>query len=163
MKDSIINTFKLGLVGKGIHVDPREALKELSPAIARKKPDNNEGVHSCWELLHHIVVWQDAMIEAIKGNDVDWGDIAKTRNWPSEDMLADDANFTNLVLKFEKGIEEAKKLIKSVNYYELMPAWENHPKILGINVLLQHNSYHIGQIVIVRKLLKDHPPSNHFF
>ncbi|MHA2329156.1 MAG: DinB family protein, partial [Candidatus Hodarchaeales archaeon] len=140
MQDSIINMFKLGLVGKGIHVDPRATLKELSPAIARKKPNKN--VHSCWELLHHIVVWQDAMIEAIKGNDVDWGSIAKATNWSSEDMLVNDINFTNLVLKFEKGIEEARKLIRSVNYNEPMPTWENHPKILSINVLLQHNSYH---------------------
>ncbi|MHA2247872.1 MAG: DinB family protein [Candidatus Hodarchaeales archaeon] len=160
MQDSIINTFKLGLAGKGIHVDPREALKELSPPIARKKP--NGSVHSWWELLHHVVVWQNAIIDAIKGNDVDWGSISKTKNWPSEEMMTIDSNFDNLVLKFEKGIKDAEKLIESVDYNEPMPAWENHPKILGINVLLQHNSYHIGQLVLVRKLLADHPPSNNF-
>ena len=161
MQDSIITTFKRGLVGKGIHLDSRKAIKGLTPLIARKKPHND--VHSCWELLHHIVVWQDAIIKAIKGKDVDWDSIGKNNNWPSAEMLKQDLNFNNLVVKFDKGIEKVEKLIEKVKFSDPMPGWENHPVFEGISVLLQHNSYHIGQMVVVRKLLGEQPSSDNFF
>jgi hypothetical protein len=155
MQVSIINMFKRGLVGKGIHIDSKEALKGLTPSIARKKPGNN--VHSCWELLHHVVVWQEVMIAAIEGNEVDWGGIAKSNNWPSPEMLTVDSYFSNLLLRFEKGIGKVENLLENVDFNDPMPGWDNDPIIQGINVLLQHNSYHLGQIVIVRKFLGDSP------
>jgi uncharacterized damage-inducible protein DinB len=152
--------FKRGLVGKGIHIDSKIALKGLSPSLARKKPRDN--VHSCWELLHHVVVWQEAMIVAIKGNEVDWDGIATSNNWPTAEMLAVDSNLSNLLLRFEKGIGEVENLLENLDFNNPMPGWDNDPIIQGINVLLQHNSYHIGQIVIVRKLLGD-PPQPDFY
>jgi uncharacterized damage-inducible protein DinB len=160
MQDQLIEITKRGLIGKGIHINPNDALKELSATSARKKP--NEHVHSCWELLHHILVWQNAMIDAIQGNDVDWDTIAKNNNWPSREMLSEDSKFNGLVDNFEKGIKKVKTLIEGVKFDDPMPAWENKPVIQGISVLLQHNSYHIGQIITTRKILGDLPPSDNY-
>ncbi|MHA2307211.1 MAG: DinB family protein [Candidatus Hodarchaeales archaeon] len=151
MKESLIKALTDGLHGKNTHVTPKKALEGLDPTNAKIKPDNN--YHSCWESLHHIVVWQEAIIMAIEGNSVDWKDISKNHNWPTDDYLSDNTNFQKLVLKFENGLKQAERLFKTIDLHKPMPDWDNAPIIQSIIVLLQHNSYHLGQIMAVRKIL----------
>jgi hypothetical protein len=90
---------------------------------------------------------------AIEGNSVDWKDISKNHNWPTDDYLSDNTNFQKLVLKFENGLKQAERLFKTIDLHKPMPDWDNAPIIQSIIVLLQHNSYHLGQIMAVRKIL----------
>ncbi len=154
MQDILIKVLKDGIQGKNTHIAPQKALKDLTADVARKSPLN--GIHSCWGLLHHILVWQDGILEAIKGNKVDWKETS-TRNWPSEKDLINDSNFANLVNRFKQRTEETQKIIEKVDFQKAIPAWKNEPLIRALFVLLQHNSYHFGQIVAIRKHLNDWP------
>lgn len=151
MKEQLVKVIINGLHGKNSHVNPKKAIEGLTPENARKKPDNSN--HSCWELLYHIVVWQEAIFEAIEGNKVDWQEVSKIHNWPSDEYLSKDSNYPNLVNKFFQGISKAEKLANSVDLHTPMPAWTEAPVIQAFIVLLQHNSYHLGQIVTTRKNL----------
>ena len=149
--DKIIMMITNGLEGKNTHLLPNNALEGLTPKLARETPEDVH--HSCWELLHHIVVWQEAIFEAINGKKVDWQAISENTNWPTTEQLFDDSNFHNLVDKFSQGLLRAKELAKTVDLSKSMPAWGKAPVIQAFFVLLQHNSYHLGQIVTVRKIL----------
>ena len=151
MKESLIKAITDGLYGKNTHITPKKALEGLTPSNAKIKPGND--YHSSWESLHHIVVWQETTFEVIKGNPVDWKDITKNQNWPKEGYLLNDNNFHNLVNKFENGLIEAESLFKTIDLHKPIPDWNNAPIIQAIIVLLQHNSYHLGQIMAVRKIL----------
>jgi uncharacterized damage-inducible protein DinB len=151
MKESVVKALVNGLYGKNTHCSPKKAIEGLTPTTARIKPEND--YHSCWESVHHIVVWQDAIIEALKGNQVDWQNISKNKNWPNAEYLSDDDNFTQLVKKFEDGLTQTEKMLKNIDLHKPMPSWGDNPNIQAVIVLLQHNSYHIGQIVAVRKIL----------
>ncbi len=151
MKDQLIKVIINGLQGKNTHLSPEKAIKGLTPSTAKQRP--TEDIHSCWDLIHHIVVWQEGILKAIVGEKVDWKDIDKNHNWPSPDYLKEDSNFTNLVQKFANGLKEAEKLVKTIDLHNPMPAWGNAPVIQAFMVLLQHNSYHLGQMVTVRKSL----------
>lgn len=152
MQESLVKTFIDGLYGKNTHLEPKKALEGLTETNARKKPADN---HSCWENIHHIVVWQEGLIEAIKGNKVDWSEISKNQNWPTEIQLSNSSNFPNLVKKFLNGLSRIEELLRTVNLDKQMPAWDDAPVLQAVIVLLQHNSYHLGQIVAVRKMLDD--------
>ncbi len=154
MQDILIEILKDGLQGKNTHINPQKALKDLSPDKARERPLN--GIHSCWDLLHHILVWQDGILESIKGKKVDWKEIS-TRNWPAKKDLMNDSNFADLVTQFKQKTEETQKLIEDVDFQKPIPAWNNEPILRALIVLLQHNSYHFGQIVAIRKHLEDWP------
>ncbi len=149
--DQIVPMILRGIKGKNTHLPPEKALEGLTPEIARMRPQND--YHSCWELLHHAVVWQEAIFEAILGKDVDWQAISEKDNWPGEEYLADDSNFVNLIEKFTQGLKKAEELAKSMDLTKSMPAWGDAPVLQAYFVLLQHNSYHLGQIVAVRKML----------
>ncbi|MFX1506822.1 MAG: DinB family protein [Promethearchaeota archaeon] len=151
MKETVVKALVDGLYGKNTHLNPKKVVEGLTPANAKIKPENDN--HSCWDLLHHIKIWQKAILDAIKGEKVDWGDISKHHDWPSVEYLSDDQNFIGLVKMFEDGLKEAEELIKTTDLHKSMPAWDNAPVIQAIIVLLQHNSYHYGQIVAVRKNL----------
>ena len=64
MQDVIRKGLKNGLLGANAHRNTREVIKNLTPEMARMKSNK---FHSSWELLHHIVVWMDAILEGIEG------------------------------------------------------------------------------------------------
>ncbi|MFX1283399.1 MAG: DinB family protein [Promethearchaeota archaeon] len=155
MNDTLVKVIINGLHGENTHLKPQKAMEGLTPASARNKPDKE--FHSCWDILHHIVVWQEGILQAIKGEKVDWKDIGRSHNWPTNELLTDDSNFSNLLNKFENGLNKAEELAKTIDLNKPMPAWGGAPVIQAFIVLLQHNSYHLGQIVAVRKMLGNWP------
>ncbi|MFX0126272.1 MAG: DinB family protein, partial [Candidatus Hodarchaeota archaeon] len=70
MSDTLIKVIVNGLHGKNTHLNPQKAVEGLSPTSARNRPSAE--LHSCWDILHHIVVWQEGILRAIKGEKVDW-------------------------------------------------------------------------------------------
>lgn len=151
MTETVVKALINGLYGKYTHLSPKKVIEGLTPSNARIKPENDN--HSCWDLLHHIKIWQKAILESIRGQEVNWKDISKNHDWPNAAYLSDDQNFINLVKMFEESLLEAEELIKTTDLHQPMPAWDGAPVIQAIIVLLQHNSYHYGQIVAVRKFL----------
>ena len=44
--------------------------------------------HSCWDLLHHTVFWQDIILKNLEGEYIDWNTINNEDNWPSDEFLS---------------------------------------------------------------------------
>ncbi len=153
MKEQVIEAITSGLIGKWTHLDPKSALTNLTPENARKKPQN--AAHSCWELLHHIVIWQDALIAQIKGSSIDWNEIEKKDNWPTSESMKDDLNFSSLLNRFYSGMEEAQKMLERVDFTSTYGQFPELSIIKLYLVLLQHTSYHLGQILTIRKINGD--------
>ncbi|MFX0015952.1 MAG: DinB family protein [Promethearchaeota archaeon] len=151
MKDELINAISSGLHGDYTHTDPLFIIKGLTPTIARKKP--KKAGHSCWELLHHIVVWQDILLRHIKGEELDWHEIESRDNWPTSEALEDDSNFWSLKNKFEADLNEVKTLLNDIDYTKKSKGSPELSTIKLLLVLLQHTSYHIGQIITVSQVL----------
>ena len=84
----IENSILSGLKAEFIHLDPMKAISGLTPETARKRPHNN--AHSCWELLYHIVIWNDIFLDNIKGNPANWD---PANNWPPKEELQKDDRF----------------------------------------------------------------------
>jgi len=150
MKEQVIEAITSGLSGKWIHIDPKSALANLTPNNARIKTNN--AAHSSWELIHHIVIWQDALIDQIKGASIDWNEIEKKDNWPTNESMQDDSNFSNLLNRFFSGMDEAQKLLKKVDFTSTYGKFPELSVIKLYLTLLQHTSYHLGQIITIRKI-----------
>lgn len=155
MKEILSNIIKGGLHGKHTHLPPNKAINGLTAEMARKRPSPKAA--SCWEILHHTVVWQKFCIELVKGDKPQWKTV-KLEEWPSQESLSEDAKWEELVSKFKRDLQEATKLAGSIDPMKPMPGWKNAPTIQALLMLAQHNSYHLGQIVAVRKVLGSWPP-----
>ena len=153
MKEALAKALADGLYGKHTHPDPLDAVRGLTYEMASQR--TSESVHSSLELLFHLVFWQDLCLEAARGEkDVKWPDAA------GEDWLGTDMQVTwgELVARFEKGLEEGKRLVAEGDLEMPLPAWHNIPMLRAMIVLIQHNSYHLGQIVSNRIAQGTWPP-----
>ncbi|MBD3408446.1 MAG: hypothetical protein GF411_20150 [Candidatus Lokiarchaeota archaeon] len=153
MTDEFLETLAEGLKPKHTHVDPFKALKGISMEMVLKKL--NEKTPSIYELLHHLVVWQDLTIEALQGHDVIWPD--KGKDWPEENEIESD-EWQELIQQFTKGLERAEIVAEMLESETKLPAWNDMPASNALRVLIQHNSYHMGQIVTMRRVLGIWPP-----
>ena len=156
IKDSEIGSLlREWLRGKHTHVDPLKAVKGLSFEMANKRPGKD--VHSCRELLYHIVYWQDLMLSALRGEDVKWPEDFSL-GWPLPSKINTELKWKKLVNNFCKGVEEAETLSQKKRLTETLPSWKYVNSIGALGILALHNSYHIGQLVTVRQSLKQWPP-----
>ena len=157
MREQLIKDLSSGINGFLTHLEPKKAVKGLTPTIARKKPSNK--YHSCWELLHHTVFWQDILLKNLDGKVLDWSTISNEENWPSDEYLNKDDNFIELMKKLNKNLEIITKKLEEIDLMKGIKIGPEHtPDVTYFRlflVFLQHTSYHLGQIVTTRKLLGD--------
>ena len=143
--------------GRGTHIDPLKALRGLLPEQARKKPAPD--LHSVWETLYHMVFWQNLIFDAVEGKKVDWK-AAEGNDWPSREYLAVETNWPDLLAEFEMGLAEAERLVQERELTDSIPSWPKASLAKAFLVLVQHSSYHLGQIVTCRRDLGFWPPSD---
>ncbi len=155
MSDWIRQAFTDGLYGKLAHYDVLKALEGITPEQAKKK--SYKGGHSIWDHLFHIVFWHDITMKAIQGKAIDW-DAIKGTDWLQSDAKLTKKSWEKLVKSFAKHLIELKELAETEDLTQLIKGFGDMPLGKGILVEIQHNSYHIGQIVILRQLQGNWPP-----
>ncbi|MFX1489179.1 MAG: DinB family protein [Promethearchaeota archaeon] len=157
MKEQLKKDLSSSLYGALTHLHPKKAVDGLTPSMARKRPSNK--YHSCWDLLHHTVFWQDIILKNLEGEYIDWKTISNEDNWPSDEFLSQDRNFIELVKKFDENLKIAANKLENIDLMkEINIDSESTPNVTYFRlflVFLQHTSYHLGQIVTTRKLLGD--------
>lgn len=154
MEKALSDILSKGLHGHNTHMESLRILKGLTHEMASQKVEGD--IFSSWEILYHIIYWQNICVKAIRGESIDWESV-KGKDWPSYSE-EDIAEWDTLCQQFENGIKEAEKLLKEIDLATPMPAWGNAPTAEAVLVLLQHNSYHLGQIVVNRRLQGSWPP-----
>jgi uncharacterized damage-inducible protein DinB len=107
------------------------------------------GVHSIWEILHHITAWSRAVVRRLNGETLELTD---EQDWPSVREPAQAAWLLALD-DFRAAQQEVQTKIKSMSNDELgMPVpgkpYNNWFMLMG---LVQHHLYHAGQIALLKK------------
>lgn len=134
------------------HVSLEDSLKDLKPENRAKKP--KEGLHSVWDELEHIRITQEDILQYMI--DPEW----KSPSWPDEYWPADrdkvsDEEWNESVKQCISDRDEMVKILKDKGAYitEKIPHAQVHTYLREILITAQHNSYHIAQIVLIRKML----------
>lgn len=157
MSEQFIKDLSSGLTGYLTHLAPMKAVEGLTPTNARKKPSGK--YHSCWDLLHHTVYWQEILLKNLDGKFIDWAKINNEDNWPSDENFSEDDNFIELVRKFKQNLEITSKKLEDIDLTKGIKIFPGRAPDVSyfrlVLVFLQHTSYHLGQIVTTRKLLGD--------
>ena len=139
---------KKALVGEYTHSNVLEALKDLSHDQAIETPIANSS--SNYEILFHMVIWQDTFLKNIKDEFADWGEANRIANDEIKEevkKVMDNKKWEQLVNDFKQGFKEADKLLETVDLNQPMKSFRERPILQMYCILNQHNSYHMGQIV----------------
>lgn len=140
------------LEGRSAHVDFNQAVQGLTYKQASIKV---EGVpHTIWELIEHIRIAQHDILEFCKNPDyqeIDWPD----DYWPQKSSPDSKEQFEESIQTTLNGIEEMRELIRDPQNDLQKPFSHGKGQTLFREAMLivDHNAYHIGQIVLIRKLL----------
>jgi DinB superfamily len=155
MNDSILRQNLVELLRGGhAHVTPKQALDGLDPKLRNARPANSP--HSVWENLEHMRLAQKDILRY--SLDASWTSPPFPDGyWPKEIGDPTEETWEASVAGFFADLEEVIKLIEdeSLDLTSEIPHGEGHTYLREIMLVADHNSYHLGQIVQIRKALSD--------
>ncbi|HUA16661.1 MAG TPA: DinB family protein [Verrucomicrobiae bacterium] len=100
------------------------------------------GTHSAGQLAYHLLFWNRRMLQQLKGEPQ-----AKYSGNNDETFTKfDDKQWSDIVKQLDQVMADYEKLVESADDKKLS---EIAPMVANI---CEHNAYHVGQIVYVRKL-----------
>ncbi len=114
-----------------------------------------EGVpHTIWDLIEHIRIGQDDILEFCKNpnyEEIDW----PADYWPESSAPDSKEELEQAIQAVRDGIKEMGEMIRNPENNLQAPFVHGDGQTLFREAMLivDHNAYHIGQIVQIRRLL----------
>jgi uncharacterized damage-inducible protein DinB len=150
------------LYGKGAHANPITAVQGIPSALAVRKLEGYP--HSICQIVGHVNFWMDYELRRIRQEDPPYPKYA-AESWPSDSSASGEAEWKQVVARFGTLIEDLSVLAQSDQEFlkgEVKATHAVHNQLSSsvLAALWQtavHNSYHIGQIVLLRRLLNHWP------
>jgi uncharacterized damage-inducible protein DinB len=125
----------------------REALQKVSAARAAAKPIPS--AHSIWEITLHITSWDDAVRRWLAGQNFASSEI---NDWPRVQGTSE-ADWAETIARLEAGQRELRAVVAAIDESKLLsipPGRTTTPYELMLGII-QHATYHAGQISLLRK------------
>lgn len=140
------------LKGGGAHADFDSALSKFPVELAGEKPDG--APHTAWQLLEHMRVAQLDILEFSrnpKHMSPKWPD----DYWPKKEAPASKPDWEKSVKSFRADLKAMIELISdAANDLEArIPHGQGQTLLREALLVADHNSYHLGQFVMLRRLL----------
>jgi hypothetical protein len=144
------------LTGTGAHVEMAKAFEGLDWKLAGIRPTRVE--HSIFQLLHHILYWQEWAVRWLDGEDPPIPEHA-SESWPEESAPASPKDWERTLARLHGVLEDLERRAGDSHLFRKqisMGAEKSHLEML--HTIAGHNSYHVGQVVLLRQLLAAWPP-----
>ena len=134
------------------HATFDDAVKGLEPELRGKVPKGGE--HSPWQLLEHLRIAQWDIVEFsrnVKHESPKWPE----GYWPKEKTPADEKAWDKSVRAFKRDLKEMVELVRDekTDLFAKIPHGDGQTVLREALLLADHNAYHVGQLVLVRRLL----------
>jgi hypothetical protein len=145
------------LTGGNAHVDLDGALKGLPAKLRGVKPKG--APHTAWQLVEHIRIAQWDILEFSRNRkhvSPAWPD----GYWPKSEAPPSGASWNKSVRQARADLEAMQKLVasKKSDLFRPIPHGDGQTLLREALLLADHNAYHIGQLVLLRRLLGGWPP-----
>jgi hypothetical protein len=140
------------LEGGHAHVTFDAAIKGLPPELRGRKPEGAD--HSPWELLEHLRLAQWDILEFSRDPKHRSPDFP-AGYWPRAQEPPDAQAWDKSVAAFRADLKAMIALVKDpkTDLFAKIPHGEGQTILREALLAADHNSYHLGQLLLVRKLL----------
>lgn len=128
------------------------AVKDFPPELRGRKPDGFP--HTAWELLEHLRIAQWDILEFSRDGrhkSPKW----PQGYWPASEAPPHDKAWGGSVRRFQAERRAMQKLVldKTRDLSAIVPHAQSQTLIREALLLMDHNAYHVGQLVLLRRLL----------
>jgi hypothetical protein len=104
---------------------------------------NNGSPNSVWQILNHLVIWQDYQIDKLQN--VDTPDINEVETWFAEKAITDPNVLVDQIVRFERQLETVKSELAQMETGQT----DFELKLKIVQDLSVHLSFHLGEIVLL--------------
>jgi uncharacterized damage-inducible protein DinB len=151
------------LRGRGSHADPLACIEDLSAQLAVRQVASLP--HSIGELVFHMNYWMDYEQRRIRGERPAYPEHS-SESFPPAPSPADAQDWDRLRKRFAGLLADFTALAKSSPadmQRQIETVHEGDTKLAGtleavLWQMVAHNSYHVGQIAMIRRALGAWPP-----
>ena len=140
------------LRGGNAHINFEDAVKSLTPKFQGVKPEGAE--HTAWELLEHMRIAQSDILEFSrdpKHVSPDW----PKGYWPKTAKPPNDVAWKKSIASIKKDREAMIKLVSNpkTDLSARIPHGTGQNILREALLIADHNAYHLGQLVLLQRLL----------
>jgi len=148
LEDSVRNA----LSGKGAHVETTRVFSALDWRTAGAKPQG--APHSPYQVLTHMSYWQQWVVQWLDGRKPALPTHA-SGSWPGGVAPDNRSEWEKVVRQFRVGLAA---LERGAGEADLLSGPGRKSRLEMLRTIAAHNSYHAGQVVLLRQLLGKWPP-----
>jgi DinB superfamily len=140
------------LGGGGAHVDFLSAISNLPTALRGTKPEG--APHTPWQLLEHLRIAQWDILEFSRNADHVSPDFPDGY-WPKGEKPPNQAAWDQSIQFFQADLDAMQRLVAdpSTDLFTRIPHGAGQTILREALLVADHNAYHIGQLVMLRKML----------
>jgi hypothetical protein len=151
-KDQILSHVIEFLKLRGAHAGFDSAVKDFPAHLRGAKPPG--APHSAWQLLEHLRIAQHDILDFSRNPDyreLRWPD----DYWPTSEAPPSPDDWDRSIAAFHRDAGEMAALLAEpgADLFAPIPHGSGQTLLREALVLGDHNSYHIGQLVLLRRLL----------
>lgn len=138
------------------HASTDAALDGLAPALRGKRP---EGLpHSAWELLEHIRITQHDILDFCRNpgyTELHW----PADYWPKSAAPPTDTSWDLSVKQYHADLVALREIAEdpSIDLFSRIPHGDGQTYLRELLLVVDHTSHHVGQLILVRRLLRAWP------
>jgi hypothetical protein len=138
------------LKGGGAHISFDDAVRDWPLQLAGAKVGNFP--HTAWMLLEHLRLAQWDILEFSR-NSKHASSAWPEGYWPASEAPANEEAWMGSITAFKKDLRAMMRLVadQRVDLYARIPWGDGQTVLREALLLADHNAYHLGQLVVVRK------------
>ncbi len=140
------------LKGGGAHAAFNDVVRDFPARLRGARPAGQP--HTPWRLLEHMRIAQWDILDFSRNSKY------KSRKWPQEYWPPEDAPPTaaawaRSVRAFDADLREIQRLVKDpkTDLYARIPWGEGQTILREALLVADHNAYHLGELLMLRRLL----------
>ena len=140
------------LRGGGAHLSFAKAIENLPDDLRGSKPDGIP--YSPWQLLEHMRITQSDILEFCRNPDHVSPDFPDGY-WPAGDAPPNPTAWDDSASAFRADLEAMEKLVAdpTTDLFSPLPHGTGQTILREALLVADHNAYHLGQLVVVRRAL----------
>ncbi len=152
MNDPVREQVLALLKGGNAHVSFDNVFKDFPVDLRGVKP--NGAPHTAWQLLEHMRIAQWDILEfsrSAKHVSPEW----PGGYWPKTEKPPDENAWKKSLASFKRDLKAMEKLVADpkTNLYTRIPHGTGQNIYREALLVADHNAYHLGQLVLLRRLL----------
>ena len=139
---------------KGAHLSLHDAVSDFPPALRGVKPAG--APHTAWQLLEHMRLAQQDILDFSR-NPKYKEKTFPDDYWPATEAPPNEQAWDKSIETFEDDLKQMQELIAETKHDLLakLPHGTGQTLLREALLVADHNAYHLGQLMFLRKLLEN--------